>query len=49
MELSEYGEAARRSDQFHRIDVDVLEPEGWITVYHSMMDIIGFPVRDHPF
>ena len=49
MELSEYSEAAHRAGQLHRIDVDVLEPGGWITVYRSMMDIIGFPVRDHPF
>ena len=49
MELSEYSEAAHRADQLHRIDVDVLEPGGWITVYRSMMDVIGLPVRDHPF
>ena len=49
MELSEYSEAAHRAGQLHRIDVDVLEPGGWMTVYRSMMDIIGFPVRDHPF
>ena len=49
MELSEYSDAAHRAGQLHRIDVDVLEPGGWITAYRSMMDIIGFPVRDHPF
>ena len=49
MELSEYSEAAHQAGQLHRIDVDVLEPGGWITVYRSMMDIIGFPVRNNPF
>jgi len=49
MDLSEFGDEAYLRGQLHRIDVDVLEPDAWKAVYHSMMDIIGLPESDNPF
>ncbi len=45
MELSEHLEAAGRSGQLHRIDVDALAPGAWTDVHTSMAEIIGLPLK----
>lgn len=45
MELSEHLEAAERSGQLHRIDVDALAPGAWTDVHTSMAEIIGLPLK----
>jgi len=45
MDLSEHLDAANRSGQLHRVDVDVLEPGAWTEVHRSMVETIGLPVR----
>ena len=49
MELSGYFDDAHRRGQLYRVDVDVLAPGAWMTVYRSMIDIIGLPASDNPF
>ena len=44
MELSEHLEAAERSGQLLRIDVDVLAPGAWTDVHTAMAEAIGLPV-----
>jgi hypothetical protein len=36
---------ARRSGQFHRIDVDALAPGAWTDAHDAMLKIIGLPVK----
>lgn len=45
MEMSQHLQAAERSGQLHRIDVDTLAPGAWTDVHRSMAEIIGLPVR----
>jgi hypothetical protein len=43
MDLSEHLDAAQRTGQLHRIDVDVLAPGAWTEVHRTMADLIGIP------
>jgi len=43
MDLSVHLDAAQRSGQLHRVDVDVLAPGAWDEVHNSMAEVIGLP------